>query len=141
MPLSRYALYAQGVEVYIAPTYDSGDSWIGTMRHIAREGRCWVLGAGFVMKASEIPADFPRRDELYPDAGEWINPGDSLVVRPDGAVAAGPMHREVGILHAEIDLGAVGVARRTLDVTGHYSRPDIFELRVNRKPRPPIELD
>jgi nitrilase len=141
MPLSRYALYAQGVEIYIAPTYDSGDAWIGTMQHIAREGRCWVVGSGFVMRASDIPDDFPDKDELYPDPDAWINPGDSLVIGPDGKTVAGPLRQEIGVVYADIDLSAIGVARRSLDVAGHYSRPDIFELRVNRKAQKPIALD
>jgi nitrilase len=141
MPLARYALYAQGVEIYIAPTYDSGDAWIGTMQHIAREGRCWVVNSGFVMRASDIPDDFPEKDELYPDPDAWINPGDSLVVGPDGKTTAGPLRQEVGVVYADVDLSAVGVARRSLDVAGHYSRPDIFELRVNREAQKPIALE
>jgi len=141
MPLARYSLYAQGVEIYVAPTYDSGDAWIGTLQHIAREGRCWVLGSGFVMRASDIPADFPRKNELYPDPDAWINPGDSLVIEPDGKATVGPMRQDVGVLYADIDLSAVGVARRSLDVAGHYARPDIFELRVNRKAQRPMVLE
>jgi nitrilase len=141
MPLARYALYAQGVEIYIAPTYDSGDAWIGTMQHIAREGRCWVVNSGFVMRASDIPDDFPEKDELYPDPDAWVNPGDSLVIGPDGKTTAGPLRQEVGVVYADIDLSAVGVARRSLDVAGHYSRPDVFELRVNREAQKPIALE
>src|SRR5437879_4057545 len=67
MPLARYALYAQGIEIYVAPTYDSGDAWVGTLQHIAREGCCWVIGSGTVLRASDLPADFPSREALYPD--------------------------------------------------------------------------
>jgi nitrilase len=141
MPLARYALYAQGVEIYIAPTYDSGDAWIGTMQHIAREGRCWVVNSGCVMRASDIPDDFPDKDELYPDPDAWVNPGDSLVIGPDGKNVVGPMRQEIGILYTDIDLSAVGVARRSLDVAGHYSRPDIFELRVNTEHQRPISIE
>jgi len=141
MPLARYALYAQGIEIYIAPTYDSGEGWIGTMQHVAREGRCWVVGSGFVMRASDIPDDFPERDELYPDPDAWINPGDSLVVDPLGHTVAGPMHQDTGVVYADIDLSAIAVAKRSLDVAGHYSRPDIFELRVNREAQRQIVLD
>jgi nitrilase len=140
MPLARYALYAQGVEIYIAPTYDSGDPWIGTLQHIAREGRCWVVGSGFVMRGSDIPDDFPQKDELYPDPDVWVNPGDSIVIGPNGKTVEGPMREETGILHAEIDTSAVGVARRALDVAGHYSRPDVFELRVNREAQRPASF-
>lgn len=133
MPLARYALYAAGVEVYVAPTYDSGDGWISTMRHIALEGRCWVLGSGTVLRGSDIPEDFPSRAELFSGADEWINPGDSVVVDPQGKIVAGPMRRETGILYAEIDAALVAPARRTLDVSGHYARPDVFELSVRRR--------
>lgn len=134
MPLSRYDLYSQGVEIYIAPTYDSGDGWISTMRHIALEGRCWVLGSGTLLRAGDIPDDFPARAQLFPDPDEWINEGDSVVFDPQGKLVAGPMRREEGILYAEIDVARVAPARRTLDVTGHYARPDIFQLQVRRTP-------
>ena len=134
MPLARYSLYAQGVEIYIAPTYDTGDGWISTMRHIALEGRCWVLGSGTVLRGSDIPDDFPARAQLFPDPDEWINDGDSVVVSPQGRIVAGPLHREAGILYADIDVALVAPARRALDVTGHYARPDIFELQVRRTP-------
>ena len=134
MPLARYSLYAQGVEIYVAPTYDTGDGWISTMRHIALEGRCWVLGSGTVLRGSDVPDDFPARMQLFPDQDEWINDGDSVVVNPQGRIVAGPLHRETGILYADIDITLVAPARRALDVTGHYARPDIFELQVRRTP-------
>ncbi len=141
MPLARYALYAQGVEVYIAPTYDSGDGWIGTLQHIAREGCCWVVGCGNLMKGSDIPDDFPEKSSLYPDSDEWVNPGDSIVIAPGGEIVAGPMRKESGILYCDIDREKVGIAKRALDVTGHYSRPDIFKLHVNTKPQTPVEFE
>ena len=141
MPLARYALYSQGVEIYIAPTYDSGDGWIGTLQHIAREGCCWVIGCGNLMKGSDIPKDFPEKDMLYPDADEWINPGDSLVIAPGGEIVAGPMHEESGILYCEVNKEKVGIAKRALDVTGHYSRPDIFQLHVNTQPQSPVVFE
>lgn len=134
MPLARYSLYAQGVEIYIAPTYDSGDSWIATMRHIALEGRCWILGSGTLLRGSDIPEDLPERERLFPDAAEWINDGDSVVIDPQGKIVAGPMRREAGILYADIDVGRVAPARRTFDVAGHYARTDIFQLQVHRAP-------
>lgn len=140
MPLARFAMYALGVEIYIAPTYDSGDRWIGTLQHIAREGGCWVVGSGMAFRASDIPESVPGKSELYPDADEWINPGDSVVIEPGGKIAAGPMRRELGVLYADIDLERVGIARRTLDVVGHYSRPDIFQLHVNTSMLKPVEF-
>ncbi|MET0845782.1 MAG: carbon-nitrogen hydrolase family protein [Pseudomonas sp.] len=134
MPLARYSLYAQGVEIYVAPTYDAGEGWISTMRHIALEGRCWVLGSGTALRGSDIPEDFPARAQLFADPQEWINDGDSVVVSPQGRIVAGPLHREAGILYADIDVALVAPSRRALDVTGHYARPDIFELQVRRTP-------
>ena len=141
MPLARCALYALGVEIYIAPTYDSGDKWIGTLQHIAREGGCWVVGSGMAFRPSDIPASVPGKAELYPNSDEWINPGDSVVIEPGGKIAAGPMRRELGILYADINLERVGIARRSLDVVGHYSRPDIFQLHVNTSAQKPVEFD
>ena len=141
MPLARYALYSQGVEIYIAPTYDSGDGWIGSLQHIAREGCCWVVGCGNLMKGSDIPPDFPERGTLYPDADEWVNPGDSVVIAPGGEIIAGPMREEAGILYCDVDREKVSIAKRTLDVTGHYSRPDIFQLHVNIQPQSPVVFE
>lgn len=141
MPLARYALYAQGIEIYIAPTYDSGDGWIGTLQHIAREGCCWVVGSGNAIKASDIPEDFPGKAQLYPDPDEWVNPGDSIVIAPGGEIITGPMRNEQAILYAEVDKERVGIARRSLDVVGHYARPDIFKLHIDRQPQSPVEFD
>ena len=137
MPLARYAMFAQGVDIYLAPTYDQGDLWVATMRHIAREGGCWVVGACSAFQGRDMPDGLPGKAQMYPDPDEWVNAGDSVVVAPGGKVVAGPMHQESGILHAEADLERVGMARRNLDVAGHYSRPDLFQLRVNRRPQGP----
>jgi len=137
MPLARYALYAQDIDIYVAPTWDTGDSWIASMRHIAKEAGCWVIGTATAMQGSDIPEDFPERDKLFqPD--EWINDGDAVVVRPMGAIAAGPLRREKGVLYADIDPEVARRARRSLDVCGHYARPDLFSLSVNRKSLDPV---
>jgi nitrilase len=138
MPLARFSLYAQGPDIYLAPTWDAGSGWVSTMRHIALEGRCWVLGNGTAMQGRDVPEDFPGRAALFPDEEDWFNPGDSVVVAPDGRVVAGPLRNQHGILYAECDLDAAAAARRTLDVAGHYGRPDVFRLEVSMGPRPPI---
>lgn len=140
MPLARYSLFAQGVELYIAPTYDSGEGWIGSMQHIAREGRCWVISSGVALHSTDLPDDFPDRQRLYPEPDEWINGGDSLVVAPGGKIVAGPKHKEHGILYAEVDLQQVAIAKRVLDVAGHYSRPDVLTLHVNKQAQSPIQI-
>jgi nitrilase len=142
MPLARFSLYADGMEVLFSPTWDSGDGWIGTMQHIAREARCYVVGCGTALEVSDVPPDFPGRAELFPDANEWINDGDSVVVAPGGKILKGPMRREKGILYADIDRAAVVGARRVLDVAGHYARADVFELHVRRAAfRPVVDAD
>ena len=140
MPLARYALYAQGVEIYIAPTYDSGEASIGTMQHIAREGRCWVLCCGVALERSDLPEDFPNIDEVYPKSENWINPGDSLIVAPGGEIVAGPLSKEKGYLVLDIDVEKAVKSRRALDVAGHYSRPDVFNLTVNKERQSPITI-
>src|SRR5439155_6692 len=141
MPLARYALYAQGPDFHLAPTWDAGSGWISTMRHIALEGRCWVLGSGTAMRGRDVPADFPHRDEVFPDQDDWFNPGDSVIVAPNGRIVAGPLRDEHGILYADCDPAAAAAARRTLDVAGHYGRPDVFRLEVRGDPRPPVTIE
>jgi nitrilase len=140
MPLARFAIFAQGCEIYIAPTWDEGDTWLSTMRHIALEGRCWVLGNGSSMRGKDIPRDFPDRSRLFPDLEAWFNPGDSVIVDPSGKVVAGPLHEKHGILYADCDPARASAAKRTLDVAGHYGRPDIFRLEVNREARAPVDF-
>lgn len=137
MPLARYALYAQDIDIYVAPTWDAGDSWLATMRHIAREAGCWVIGTATALQGSDLPDDFPERDSLF-DPEEWINDGNAVVVKPMGTVVAGPLKREKSILYAEIDKEDARQARRSLDVCGHYSRADIFSFSVNRRPLDPV---
>jgi nitrilase len=140
MPLARFSIFAQGCEIYIAPTWDEGDMWLSTMRHIAAEGRCWVLGNGSSMRGKDFPRDFPNRNKLYPDLEAWLNPGDSVIVNPVGKVVAGPLHEKHGILFADCDPALASAAKRTLDVAGHYGRPDIFRLEVNREARAPVDF-
>jgi len=140
MPLARYCLYAEGVQIYLAPTWDMGSAWVSSMVHIAREGRCWVIGNGTSLQGQDIPDDFPHRDVLFPDPDEWVNEGDSVIVSPNGVIIAGPLNKEHGILYAECDPERATTAHRTLDVTGHYSRPDIFRLEVLRESRAPVSF-
>lgn len=139
MPLARYALYAQDIDIYVAPTWDCGEGWLATMRHIAREGGCWVIGLATALQGCDVPADFPSRNELFKD-DDWLCDGDAVIVKPFGGPIAGPLHREKAILYGEIEIGAAAQARRSLDVAGHYARPDVFRLEVNRSAMPPVEF-
>lgn len=136
MPLARYALYAQNLEVLVAPTWDCGEGWLASLRHVAREGGCWVVSLATALHARDIPDDFPQRDRLF-GADEWICNGDAVVLEPFGGPVAGPLHQKQEVLYAEIDPERAAHARRSFDVAGHYARPDIFRLTVNRAAMPP----
>jgi nitrilase len=137
MPLARAALYAEGVELYLAPTADSRESWQATIRHIALEGRCHVLSCNQFVTKADYPADLDEgsRRELAA-ADDPLSRGGSAIVGPLGDYLAGPLWDEAGILYARIDPGAVTEARFDFDAVGHYSRPDIFSLLVH--PKPPL---
>lgn len=139
MPLARYALYAQQLDILVAPTWDVGEVWQASMRHIAREGGCWVLATATALETKDMPKDFPERKTVFPE-DEWINGGGAMVVNPSGSVVAGPLMEKKEILYAEIDTDASKKARRSLDVAGHYSRPDIFSFAVNRDQSKPVEF-
>jgi nitrilase len=137
MPLARYAMYAWGTQIYVAPTWDSGEPWLSTLRHIAKEGRVYVVGCCIPMRVRDIPERYEVRKFLgAPD--DWINVGDSAIVDPDGKFIAGPSNKKEEILYAEIDTSKSTGSRWKLDVAGHYGRPDVFEISVNRGSHPMI---
>ncbi|MBA4500844.1 carbon-nitrogen hydrolase family protein [Marinobacterium marinum] len=139
MPLARFALYTQNMDILIAPTWDSGPAWIGSMNHIAREGGCWVLSTGTALHTNDLPEHFPGRKTLFGQP-EWINPGDAVIVRPFGGAVAGPLHESTELLIGEIDTEQARQSRKALDVAGHYGRPDIFQLSVNRSRQAPVRF-
>jgi nitrilase len=137
MPLARYALYSWGTRIYVAATWDRGEPWSSTVRHIAKEGRVYVLSAGMALRKSHIPESVGLA-RFYEHVEDWINVGDSAIVDPDGNFLAGPVAKEELILYAELDPEHMIGPRWMLDVAGHYGRPDVFQLRVNREPRPMV---
>ena len=141
MPLARYYLYSQGVDIWAAPTLAPSDGWIATMRNIALEGRCYVIGVNPCLHLDQIPADFPHRERLWAAQegdGGWVEHGNSVIVHPTGKILAGPAQHEETILYADVDLASVHAARRFFDPVGHYSRPDIFQLQVDTRSRPGV---
>ncbi len=137
MPLARMAMYGKGVDIYLAPTADARDTWQATLRHIACEGRCFVLGCNQFVTKSMYPADVTAVEDLS-DQPEIMCRGGSAIVSPLGTVLAGPLYDREGMLTAELDLGEIPRSRFDFDVTGHYARPDVFQLTVNEKPAPPV---
>jgi nitrilase len=140
MPLARMAIYGKGVEIYLAPTADQRDSWHATMRHIACEGRCFVLGCNQFVTKDMYPNDLPGVDELtgQPDV---LCRGGSTIISPLGEVLVGPLYDKEGILYADLDLTEVARGKLDFDVVGHYSRPDVFKLIVNEKPSSPVSFE
>ncbi|WP_221350234.1 nitrilase-related carbon-nitrogen hydrolase [Streptomyces beigongshangae] len=138
MPLFRTAMYAKGVDVWCAPTVDDRDTWQSTMRHVALEGRCFVLSASQYLLRRDLPADTHPVQGDDPDT--VLIGGGSVIVSPLGEVLAGPLRDGEGILTAELDLGELPRARFDLDVTGHYARPDIFSLHVDERPKEGVVL-
>ena len=140
MPLARYSLYAWGVQIYLAPTWDNGEPWLSTLRHIAKEGRAYVVGCSIAMRKEDIPDRLEFKAKYYAEVGEWINKGDSAIVSPDGKFVAGPLNAQEGILYAELDPRQMNGSKWNLDVAGHYARPDVFQLTVSKENRPMIAV-
>lgn len=139
MPLARYVLAAQGEDIHAAPTWDHGEPWLSTLRHIARESRAVVVGCCMPLQLADIPDDLAFK-ALYPAGTDWINTGGSAIVGPDGKFLAGPLHEAAGLLLAEVDRRRLKGARAMLDIAGHYARPDVFHVTVRSDAQPMIAL-
>jgi nitrilase len=137
MPLARMALYGKGVELYLAPTADARDTWQATLRHIAGEGRCFVLGCNQFVTKAMYPADLDGIEDLA-DQPEVMCRGGSTIISPLGEVLAGPLYHQEGTLFADLDLAEVAQGKFDFDVVGHYARPDVFQLIVDERPAPPV---
>jgi len=138
MPLLRTTMYSKGIEIYCAPTADARDSWLATVRHIAVEGRCFVLSCNQFQRRSDFPADYHAAFGGDPDA--VICRGGSCIVDPFGNFLAGPNMEGESILTAEIDLKQIVRGKYDLDVVGHYARPDIFQLHVDESPKRAVSV-
>jgi len=136
MPLLRTAMYAKGIEVWCAPTVDERDMWQVSMRHIAHEGRCFVVSACQVQDSPQAlgveVANWPAERPLIA--------GGSVIVGPMGDVLAGPLRGGAGLISAEIDTDELVRARYDYDVVGHYARPDVFELTVDERAKPGVKF-
>jgi nitrilase len=136
MPLLRMAMYSKGVQLYCAPTADDRDTWLPTMRHVALEGRCFVLSACQYLRRGDCPEDY---DAVQGDDPKTVlMRGGSCIVSPLGEVVVAPDFDGPAILTAELDLGEIARGKYDLDVAGHYARPDVFRLYVDERPMPPV---
>lgn len=136
MPLLRMSMYGKGIQIYCAPTADDRDGWVASMRHVALEGRCFVLSCNQYTRRRDFPDDY--RAIQGDDPETVISRGGSLIVNPLGEVLAGPDYEGEAILTAELDLDEVARGKYDFDVAGHYARPDVFRLSVNERPQPPV---
>jgi nitrilase len=136
LPLMRAAMYAKGIEIYCAPTADARDSWIASVRHIAVEGRCFVLSCNQFNLRRDFPADY--RSGFGDDPDAILTRGGSCIIDPFGNFLAGPNMEGEAILIAEIDRTQIVRGKFDLDVVGHYARPDIFQLHVDERPKQPV---
>ncbi|MEN1967825.1 carbon-nitrogen hydrolase family protein [Lentibacillus sp. N15] len=132
MPLARAAMYAKGVQIYIAPTADPRDTWLASMRHIAAEGRCFVLSCNQYTTKDMFPEDIAAREE-FAKLPDELSRGGSCVVDPLGQYIAEPVFGKEEIIYVDIDMDKIAGAQFDFDVVGHYARPDVFQLVVNEK--------
>jgi nitrilase len=139
LPLLRAAMYAKGIEIYCAPTADYRDSWVATVRHIATEGRCFVLSCNQFNRRRDFPSDYDSAFGKDPDS--VVTRGGSCIVDPFGNLLAGPNYDDEAILFAELDRDQIIRGKYDLDVVGHYSRPDIFQLTVDERPKRPVTME
>ena len=131
MPLARMSMYQKGIDIYLAPTADSRETWQHTMQHIALEGRCFVLAANQFVKKSDYPE--PYLEDLK-DEPDIMCTGGSVIVSPMGEILAGPLWNQEGLLIADLDFSILAKSKLDFDVVGHYSRKDVFSFDVVNQP-------
>jgi len=136
MPLLRAAHYAKGIQIYLAPTADGRDTWLATVRHIAVEGRCFVLSCNQFARRGDYPAHYAAR--FGDDPKKVVSRGGSCIISPLGEILAGPNYEEECILTADIDLGDIARGKFDFDAVGHYARPDVFRLVVDETAKPAV---
>jgi nitrilase len=131
MPLARQAMYNLGTQIYIAATWDSSDTWLSSMKHIAKEGGMFVISCCMALHRNAIPDKYEFK-HLYPELKEWINPGNSAVIGPDGKLIVEPVAMREEIIYAELNMNHIPAAKWVLDTAGHYARNDVFQFSVRK---------
>ncbi len=135
MPMMRMAMYNQGIQLYCAPTADDRDTWQSTIKHIALEGRCFVFSSCQYLTTNDYPANFKISKTATKNI---IMKGGSCIISPLGEVLATAENKKKVIIYAEINLDEIVKGKYDFDVVGHYSRPDIFKLKINKKSKKPV---
>jgi predicted amidohydrolase len=130
MPLARHVLHSSGEDVHISAWPQVKEMNLVASRHYAFEGRCFVIACGAIMKASELPAELEPVESLKENPDSFVLRGGSAIIAPDGSLLAGPVYDQEIILTADLDFSLITEESLTLDVTGHYSRPDIFDVKL-----------
>ena len=136
MPMLRMAMYGKGVEIYCASTVDDRDQWQATMRHIALEGRCFVLSSCPFQQLKHCPGEHKTIQGDSPDT--VLIRGGSVIYSPLGECLAGPVYGEKSILLAELDMAEITKGKYDFDPVGHYARPDVFRLEIDTRPKPAV---
>jgi predicted amidohydrolase len=139
MPLARQALHESGEDIHVALWPTVHEMHQIASRQYAFEGRCFVLAAGSLMQAAKLPSELEPHPEKVIDPDQWVMRGGSAIIAPDGSYIVEPIYDAPAMLVADLDLHRVREERMTLDVTGHYSRPELLELRVTRTGRRAVE--
>ena len=132
MPLARQVLHDSGEYIHIAVWPIVHEMHQIASRHYAFEGRCFVIAAGSLMKVRDIPAQLHVVSELSDKPDHFLLRGGSSIIGPDGRYIVGPVFDEEKIIIADLNLEAIDKERMTLDVSGHYQRADLFDLRVKK---------
>jgi len=135
MPLARQALHDSGEDIHVAAWPTVKDMLQIASRHYAFEGRCYVLAAGSLMRAAALPKELEAHPAIVTDDQQFVLRGGSAIIGPDGRYIAEPVFDEPTMLLADLDLGLTREETMTLDVSGHYSRPDVFDFEVHRDRR------
>ena len=135
MPLARQALHESGEDIHVAAWPNVSEMHQVASRHYAFEGRCFVLAAGSLIRASALPDELEPHPSRVPAADAWLLRGGSAIIGPDGGYLAGPLYDEPGIVVAELEMERIREESMTLDVTGHYHRPELFTFGVHHGSR------
>ena len=133
MPLARAAFYEKGIDVLLAPTWDNSEEWVPTLRHIAKEGRVFVIGATAFLRGCDVTRDLPGAEAIYGGTDDFLSRGNSTIIAPGGEIIAGPLIGEAGTITETLELDRITAGRLIFDPDGQYARPDVLSLSIHTK--------